>query len=220
MTQHPDYHVVSSTPNILGEGPIWDPRSEAFLWVDAYRRGFFSVPVGDGGIGTPQFHPTGLFTIGITALGREAGRYLLAGADGLYEYTTRDASPDGAKRVADAPFARISQEYGTPRRSVPSRGTAPVPNALPPATAGTHRFNDVIAAPDGSYLAGMMPWNPGAGAYNDGGGALVRYTRRDRVALVLPNPATPDLPKPRLPNGMGFSPDGRWFYWTDTLRKT
>jgi len=220
MTQHPDYHIVSSTPNILGEGPIWDRRSGEFLWVDAYRRGFFSVPVGDGGsvrtdarravttsnstgtvgFGTPRFHQTGFFTIGITPRGTEAGRYLLAGADGLYDCTMDNGSPDnatgGAVRIADAPFALVS------------------------ATAQTHRFNDVIAAPDGSYLAGMMPWTPGAGAYADGGGALVRYFRRDRVELVLPKGGVPAVLSPGLPNGMGFSPDLRWFYWTDTLRKT
>jgi D-xylonolactonase len=229
MVQEPDYHVVSATQNTLGEGPIWDPRIGAFLWVDAYRQGFYSATVGvrdgtqagddrrignlprtgpasctgfgDTGLfGKPRFHHTGFFTIGITPRGTEAGRYLLAGADGLYDYTMHNGSPDTAtgraERIADAPFAIVS------------------------ATAQTHRFNDVIAAPDGSYLAGMMPWSPGTGAYADGGGALLRYTRRDRVGVVLPTDDAPGAPTPRLPNGMGFSPDGKWFYWTDTLHKT
>lgn len=58
------------------------------------------------------------------------------------------------------------------------------------------RFNDVIADPEGRVFAGTMC------------GQLFRLERDGRLELVLDQVGQP--------NGMGFSPDGTRFYFTDT----
>jgi len=67
------------------------------------------------------------------------------------------------------------------------------------------RFNDVIAAPGGQVLAGTI------GKTNQSGGLY-------RVGLD--GAATCLFKGTGCSNGMGFSPDRRRFYWTDTTSRT
>ncbi|HKK49527.1 MAG TPA: hypothetical protein VJ932_10550 [Alkalispirochaeta sp.] len=88
---HPNYRVVSIDQNTLGEGPVWDARSDELVWVAAYRHEFYTAAVDrSGGFQEPRFRTTDVFTVGITPLGQEPGTYLLTGADGLYRW--HDAS--------------------------------------------------------------------------------------------------------------------------------
>ncbi len=65
----------------------------------------------------------------------------------------------------------------------------------------TTRFNDVIAAPDGSVFAGTMSCAALAGR-------LYQLTRDGRLSVILEEQGTP--------NGMGFSPDEQWMYYQDS----
>ncbi len=76
-----------------------------------------------------------------------------------------------------------------------------VRSLVPFADAGSARFNDVIAAPDGSVFAGTI------GATDESGG-LFHVTADGMV--------TPIFRGTGCANGMGFSPDLTTFYWTDT----
>jgi D-xylonolactonase len=70
---------------------------------------------------------------------------------------------------------------------------------------GTARFNDVIAAPDGSVFAGTI------GRQRDSGG-VCHLSRDGRLTLRFRGTC--------ISNGMGFGLDGRTFYWTCTTSRT
>jgi sugar lactone lactonase YvrE len=65
----------------------------------------------------------------------------------------------------------------------------------------TTRFNDVIAAPDGSVFAGTMSCDELAGR-------LYHLDCDGNSSVILEEQGTP--------NGMGFSPDLRWMYYQDS----
>lgn len=67
------------------------------------------------------------------------------------------------------------------------------------------RFNDVIADPAGGVFCGTMasPTHPGR---------LYRLARDGSLTIVLD-----DI---QVPNGLGFTPDRRGVYFTDTMRRT
>jgi D-xylonolactonase len=73
-----------------------------------------------------------------------------------------------------------------------------------PAARGS-RFNDVIADPAGRVFCGTM-------AAGDHSGHLYRLDRDGSLTVVLE-----DI---QVPNGMGFTPDRRGMYFTDTMRRT
>ncbi|MBN9420721.1 hypothetical protein ABS71_09600 [bacterium SCN 62-11] len=66
------------------------------------------------------------------------------------------------------------------------------------------RFNDVIAAPDGGVFAGTMP-------EGEQPGKLYRLETNGSIRVLLD-----DIGQP---NGMGFSPDRKTFYLTDTRNR-
>ncbi|MDA3950471.1 MAG: SMP-30/gluconolactonase/LRE family protein [Spirochaeta sp.] len=208
MTATPDYEIISPVQNTLGEGPIWDTRDGRFYWVDAYQNRFYSTAPEPGAAGSPPpgsaatppaepaAHHTGFFTIGVTPWGTSPGQFLLAADNALYRWDAGAATP-----VVPDPFTGLI--------AAPTVAGATVPaDAL---TSQTHRFNDVIAGPAGEYYAGIMEWQPGQYGRR-GTGALVLFTDRHSPHVVMSGV--------RLPNGMGFSPDIRWFYFTDSLART
>lgn len=67
------------------------------------------------------------------------------------------------------------------------------------ACPGNERFNDVIADPEGRVFAGTMVGN----------GRLLRFDTDGRVTEMLDGLG--------IPNGMGFTPDLRGMYFTDSV---
>jgi D-xylonolactonase len=70
-------------------------------------------------------------------------------------------------------------------------------------------FNDITVGPDGSIYGGTFYW--GANGLERHGRLLL--IRGDGTASVLDDGIT-------LSNGLGFSPDGRTLYFTDTMERT
>ncbi|MCC7207849.1 MAG: SMP-30/gluconolactonase/LRE family protein [Anaerolineae bacterium] len=70
-----------------------------------------------------------------------------------------------------------------------------------------NRFNDAIADPAGRVLSGTIPYAPESTA-----GALYRFDSGFRPTKLRENVG--------LSNGMGFSPDARTFYHTDSKART
>jgi D-xylonolactonase len=70
-------------------------------------------------------------------------------------------------------------------------------------------FNDITVGPDGSIYGGTFYW--GANGLERHGRLLL--IRGDGTATVLDDGIT-------LSNGLGFSPDGRTLYFTDTMERT
>lgn len=75
-----------------------------------------------------------------------------------------------------------------------------VETLLPFHDDGAKRFNDVIADPQGRVFAGTI-------GVNDESGGLYRVERDGAMQLLFRGTG--------VSNGMGFSPDLRYFYWTD-----
>ena len=67
------------------------------------------------------------------------------------------------------------------------------------------RFNDVVADPSGRVYCGTMP-------DGDRPGRFYRWDPDGQLHLILEEAG--------MPNGMGFSPDLRWFYLTNTVART
>jgi D-xylonolactonase len=85
------------------------------------------------------------------------------------------------------------------------------PNSAPELFTELHeaadtRFNDVAADPEGRVFCGVAPAEKG------GRGSLWRMNSRGLFCCVEPEIKG-------MPNGMGFSPDLRYFYFTATSQK-
>lgn len=78
-----------------------------------------------------------------------------------------------------------------------------VESLIPFRDEGAKRFNDVIADPMGRVFAGTI-------GQNDASGGLYRVERDGTLELLFRGTG--------VSNGMGFSPDGGTFYWTDYTR--
>jgi D-xylonolactonase len=79
-----------------------------------------------------------------------------------------------------------------------------VAKLLPFEDDGAVRFNDVIAAPDGSVFAGTI-------GHSDASGGLFHIRRDGSITLLFRGTG--------CANGMGFSPDESTFYWTDSTNR-
>lgn len=86
---------------------------------------------------------------------------------------------------------------------LPRGGTERV--LLPFESPDANRFNDVIADPEGRVFAGTMCKTPGTGG-------LYRLDLDGTITKLFLGTNTA--------NGMGFSPDLRTFYWTDTTARS
>ncbi len=78
MATHPDVDVVINLRSLLGEGPIWDHRTEQLAWVDILAGFVHSTDVADGTTTTLSIGPP----VGAIALVGETDR-LLAVRDGF-----------------------------------------------------------------------------------------------------------------------------------------
>lgn len=67
------------------------------------------------------------------------------------------------------------------------------------------RFNDGVVDPQGKFLAGSMA---NFDAKNSPRGKLYRYSVEGDVEVIVDDAGTP--------NGIGFSPDLKYLYWTDS----
>ena len=75
----------------------------------------------------------------------------------------------------------------------------------------TGRFNDVMADPFGGVLAGTMGNDKTEGGRDKNGG-LFKVTPDGAITQLWDGTG--------CANGMGYSPDRKIFYWTDTTAKT
>jgi D-xylonolactonase len=123
-------------------------------------------------------------------------------AGGRYALALKDDDPIGAVTVEADGALLLFQAAGRVRRWAGEALTTLV-DELP--GHGTHRFNDAVADPEGRVFAGMMA--PGHGDCD----VLYRLDR-DRSATRI-------LGGVGRTNGLGFSPDGGYLYYTDTHRR-
>jgi D-xylonolactonase len=192
--------TIGATPSvfvdsrcILGEGPLWHPDERRIYWLDIARQLIFRCCVDSERVDEIA---TGGVVGGATL--QADGSLLLMGARGALR-VLRDTS--------------VTELLAPSRRL---RG---------------YRFNDSIADPLGAVFAGIMAVRevPSSrfdilgrvrsrleragflGRADERPGALFRIDSSGVRATVLATSGRP--------NGMGFSPDGRSFYFTDSLAK-
>jgi L-arabinonolactonase len=75
----PVVHLVSETPDLLGESPVWDHRSGRLFWVDGVARRIHALDPGSG----ERWQWTAPSTVGCVALAEE-GRLVCGLADGIW----------------------------------------------------------------------------------------------------------------------------------------
>jgi len=192
--------VLSASPSIvvdsrciLGEGPLWHPVERRIYWLDIARQVIHRCCIDSDRV---EEIATGCVVGGTTL--QEDGSLLLMGARGAL-HVLRDDS------VAElvAPSRRL---HG-------------------------YRFNDAIADPLGGIFSGIMAVRESPRARFDLLGRV--RSRLERTGFLRGPDERPGvlyrydpsgvrttiLASTGRPNGMGFSPDGRLFYFTDSLAK-
>jgi sugar lactone lactonase YvrE len=173
----------------LGEGPVWDERTQSLLWVDiiAGRVHRFRPDLGTDVVAEAG---TAVGAVGL----RAGGGLVLALADGL---GLVDADAERAALPADA---RATEPGG--RHAGTGLGYSRVPG--PAVAADQVRFNEAKADPEGRYLAGTMDSRE-----REPLGALYQFDP-DGTVTVLVEDVT-------ISNGLDFTEDRRTLYYTDTV---
>ncbi len=130
----------------------------------------------------------------------------------LYQYDPKTAAHDlcyeydgeiGGFTIQENGDLLLFKDYGTIRPWNADDGLKqPVTERLP--DENNSRFNDVIADPRGRVFCGSMPFDEPA----KGAGNLYRIDTDGSVHRLFEDLA--------LPNGMGFTPDRRQLYFTET----
>lgn len=157
-------------PSELGEGPVWDEKSQTLYWVDiAGKRIHHYDPVTGrhAAYSTPSM-------VGFV-VPDEAGSLIAGLKDGLY------------------------------RMDLPAGRTTLL--AAPPDMPAHNRFNDGKCDRRGRLWAGTMNVDPD---HKTPTGALYRHDSRGLVRLEE------DI---YISNGLGWSPDSKTMYYTDTVRR-
>ena len=173
----------------LGEGPIWDVRTQTLYWVDIFARRIYAGPDLLAEFAEYEF-------LGCIAP-REKGGLILAlsgdashANDGRFSFASLEPSP------ALAPGASVDHTQGRP-----DSAKLTVFSALTDESSG-NRFNDGKCDPRGRFLAGTMDkgeTEPTGSVYSFDGKSVTRILSNVTVS-----------------NGMTWSPDHRTFYYIDT----
>ncbi|AYF77814.1 SMP-30/gluconolactonase/LRE family protein [Nocardia yunnanensis] len=182
-------HVCAFPAGRLCEGPVWDARTGALLWVDI-RRGHIhrATPAPDG----LRLDATISLSPPVSAVLPCASGALLVTAG-----NTIARLDDPARHFDPVPSGSDSA------RSVPAPGLLRVAEVALPADGVRRRFNDAKVDPRGRLLAGTMAEAGGVGS-----SALYRLDQ-DGTLSALRTGVT-------ISNGLGWSPDGRTLYYADS----
>jgi sugar lactone lactonase YvrE len=159
----PNYNIIGAANSLLGEGPVWDWRSNTLRYVDITGKKLHSIDWNTGALTTREL-PQMAGCIGLTK-GREL---VLAMTDGIYIYDRGQLTP-----------------------------------AHPPQDIPGERFNDGKPGPDGRFYAGTI----GIG----GQGKLFVLDKHGELRTLLTGVS--------ISNGLDWSPDGRYFYYCDTVTR-
>jgi len=163
--------VLCRTDDVLGEGPLWDHRSNSLLWIDIFRGRVHRWSEGEG------------------------ARVILE-MDALI----------GAVALAGAADLLLATSKGLLRWQARSREVLLLAN---PIQGRPVRFNDGRVDPLGRFWVGTMSLDPAH--YDDPWGELYRYDP-DGTIHRMEEGLT-------ISNGLDWSPDGKTFYLTDTMRR-
>ncbi|TRM66189.1 hypothetical protein BD626DRAFT_486977 [Schizophyllum amplum] len=169
---------------ILGEGPVWDAKTQMLHFVDISDRKVYHLDTNTLDTRVDEFDEK------ITSIALRP-------------------SNDGLACTTQSGYALIlpSETAGRPQLQYL---TQPFPSHIQPHT----RFNDGACDSRGRYFAGSM-WNPSRA--NEISGKLYRYDPAlkagDDGCVVLDEGPFTDS------NGLGWSPDDRTFYFTDSWAK-
>ena len=173
----------------LGEGPIWDVRTQTLYWVDIFAKRIYAGAELVAELEEYEF-------LGCIAP-REMGGLILAlsgdashANDGRFSFAGLEPSP------ALAPGASVDHTQGRP-----DSAKLTVLSALT-GESSSNRFNDGKCDPRGRFLAGTMDKGetaPTGSVYSFDGKSVTR---------ILSNVT--------ISNGMTWSPDHSTFYYIDT----
>ncbi len=156
--------MIADEQALVGEGPIWDPRTKSLYWTDIRTGRYFRY---DPATGQNHTIHHGIF-VGGAAVNAKGG-FTFGTWEGVMLWRS------------DSDWQWLHHE---------------------PEMRDRMQFNDVTAGPDGSFYAGSY--------FEDAPrGELFRFKPSGQIEVIADGLG--------ISNGMGFSPDLRTFYHTDSL---
>ena len=212
--------VLCRADDVLGEGPLWDHRSSSLLWVDILRGcvhswsevdGVCDVLQMDALIGSIALVP---LHSGLTCLPSPPRRPLSTEWRGERQQATTAITPlsirwrgaGGEGRPTGQSDLLLATSKGIYRHYALSGETRLL---IHPLEGKPLRFNDGRVDALGRFWVGTMAIDPAH--YSDPWGELYRYDP-DGTLHRMEEGLT-------ISNGLDWSPDGKTFYLTDTMRR-
>jgi sugar lactone lactonase YvrE len=175
---------------VLAEGPVWDEVRQRVLWVDINGRHVLTGELRSGRvIETSRLTFDG--TVGAVVCSRE-GQLLVAGAQGVFTVPADPAGtiPVDAVDPVDPVVDPVDTDSGI--RLIPAEQRS--------------RLNDGKCDPAGRFVVGSLALDDRQDQER-----LLRIDSSRQVAVIDEHLG--------LSNGLGWSPDGTWFYSIDTLAR-
>ncbi|HEU0297060.1 MAG TPA: SMP-30/gluconolactonase/LRE family protein [Anaerolineales bacterium] len=173
----------------LGEGPIWDARSQTLYWVDIFAKRIYAGPDLFAELEEYEF-------LGCIAPREKGGLILALSGDASHAVDARFSFASLEPSPALAPGASVGHAQGKP-----GSANLTLLSSLTDESAG-NRFNDGKCDPRGRFLAGTMDKGE-----TEPTGSLYSFDGRS-VTKILSGVT--------VSNGMTWSPDSKTFYYIDT----
>lgn len=190
-TPNPDLKPILTARARLGEGPIWDERSQLLYWVDIYNHRVH------------QFNPE-------TGRNRFIDVGETVGAIALVE-------PDQDADQTDAEQLIMALRHGLAYLDLGTGQVTPITTIEPDKPL--NRFNDGKCDIQGRFWFGSMSRKGQEGSLYRYGNITPRTTNTDDH-VAEDNYLTQVESGLEISNGLGWSPDNRTFYLTDSPLQT
>lgn len=204
-----DFTVACDTADVLGEGPIWDPRLRRLMWLDLERALVHSVGAVDGDVESQPVSSS------LTAIGlRAAGGYVVAARAGLGFW-----SPGWREmEVVEHP----ERERGVGRfndGAVDPWGCFWAGSTGPGASSALYRLDpdrSVRTMRTGITVSNGLDWSPDARTmyFTDSRACCITVFDLDPAdgSIVGERPFVSTVGEPGVPDGLAVDEDG--FVWS------
>ena len=190
-TPNPDLKPILTTRARLGEGPVWDERSQRLYWVDIYNHRVH------------QFNPE-------TGRNRFIDVGETVGAIALVESSKATDQTDSEHLI-------MALRHGLAYLDLGTGHVTPITTVEPDKPL--NRFNDGKCDPQGRFWFGSM-------SRNGKEGSLYRYGHTASLTNNIDDSSGKNTTLTQvesgleISNGLGWSPDNRTFYLTDSPLQT
>lgn len=215
--------ATGAVPDGLGEGPVWDGRTSTLYWVDITGQCLNSARFFDAAPGT-------VTTVNASAHDAVVEGFLKNARIVVCRVGLPFDTPGFVALTPDPRRLAFGSQHGVGLLHAAS-GRVLARGPHPSRAHSNHRFNDGKPDPSGALVAGTMQMKRHAKDVRVQGSATVyRFAPASAVSANAPfgggdgdvtRVAALDdsVGKVTVSNGLGWSPDGRTFFYVDTPTK-